>query len=268
MQAFDGSAEISQVAEPRPFVSFAVALSLTWMAGFVDAVGFLTFARVYTANMSGNSVAVGIFLARQQWPTFLFRLWPVILYVVGLIWGRALLQFGALRRIRHIASIAFACEIVLLGVVATLGNAAKVLPLTEWQYIAVALLAVAMGIQNSALTQFSSLTLHSGFVTGSLLKFSEQFVAYATWVLDRTHRGRPLLQILKQSIREPSFRLSLLLASTWIAYVIGAASGAFGRDHAAAKALMIPVFGLFALILVDRYRPLALREERKQANLA
>ncbi|MBV9760400.1 MAG: DUF1275 family protein [Acidobacteriaceae bacterium] len=38
---------------------------ITWLAGYVDAVGFLSLSHIYTANMSGNSVAVGIQLASR-----------------------------------------------------------------------------------------------------------------------------------------------------------------------------------------------------------
>ena len=43
-----------------------IAGFLTWIAGFVDAVGFLALVQIYTANMSGNSVAIGIRLWNQD----------------------------------------------------------------------------------------------------------------------------------------------------------------------------------------------------------
>lgn len=65
----------------HPRVALSVALALTWIAGVVDAIGFLSFAQIYTANMSGNSVAFGIALAEQNWPKAFLRFWPVLLYV-------------------------------------------------------------------------------------------------------------------------------------------------------------------------------------------
>jgi uncharacterized membrane protein YoaK (UPF0700 family) len=37
-----------------------IATILAAVAGFVDTAGFLTLAHVYTANMSGNTVQVGV----------------------------------------------------------------------------------------------------------------------------------------------------------------------------------------------------------------
>lgn len=229
----------------------ATALLLTWIAGFVDAVGFLAFAHIYTANMSGNSVAIGIDLSKGQWPQFALRLWPVVMYVAGLLLGRALIEFGAVRGIQRIASIAFACEVLLLGFVSS--------GITSGLYAAIALLAGAMGIQNATLTKFSSLTLNTGFVTGTLVKFSEQVVAYGM-VLFRTIRsGRPAADPL----RHKSFRMSLFLGLSWLAYVAGAAAGAWGKILAGTIALVVPIMGLASLTIVDVLRPLAIQEEEQ-----
>lgn len=247
--------------------SFAVAAFLTCIAGFVDAVGFLTFARVYTANMSGNSVALGIALNQQQWAASLFRFWPILLYVFGLVCGRTLLEIGGRRETRRIASVAFACEIVLLGVVALFGHTVKTPPGSESQYVAVALLSTAMGIQNAALTKFSSLTIHSGFVTGTLLTFTQQLVAYGASLFDRLRQRKPLLQTVIASTKEKSFRLSLFLAFTWTAYVLGAVAGTWGKSYIESKALIAPMIGLLVLMGVDLFKPLAVQEERKQRQI-
>jgi uncharacterized membrane protein YoaK (UPF0700 family) len=231
----------------RPVI-FAVAILLTWIAGFVDAAGYLTFARIYTANMSGNSIALGIAVSDHNWPMAVFRFWPILLYVCGLIFGRSLIEIGVNRRMQRVASAAFACEVFLLVVVMWVPQ--------SWQYLPIALLAMSMGIQNSALTQFSSLTLHSGFVTGTLLKFSEELVAFLAtcWPSSRPVDKKPL-------------RLSLFLALTWLAYVLGAVAGAWGKSMFQARALLAPIAGLVLLITLDIYRPMGIQEVRKQAQL-
>ena len=42
------------------------ALVFTIVGGFVDAVGYITLYQIFTANMSGNSVHVGMYLARAD----------------------------------------------------------------------------------------------------------------------------------------------------------------------------------------------------------
>ena len=42
-----------------------VALALTWIAGFVDMVGYLVLYRVFVANMTGNTIALGQIIAQK-----------------------------------------------------------------------------------------------------------------------------------------------------------------------------------------------------------
>lgn len=243
-----------------------IAAFLTSIAGFVDAVGFLTFARIYTANMSGNSVAVGIAFSQYDWANFLLRFWPILLYVCGLIVGRLLIEIGARRGTRCIASIALACEISLLVIVILFDTPANARS-SEWQYVAIAMLAAAMGIQNAALTRFSSLTVNTGFVTGTLVKLSEQFVACATFLWDMRSRGKPLPKAFSELRGHRSFRVGAFLALTWTAYVVGAILGAWAKSTAQARALLLPVGGLMLLIAFDLYKPLGLQDEREQDQL-
>src|ERR1700685_3318633 len=91
-----------------------IAGLLTWIGGFVDAVGFLALLQIYTANMSGNSVAIGIQLWNQNWTEVLRRAWPVAVYVASLLLGRILLEIAGRLKIRSVASVVFVIEIAAL----------------------------------------------------------------------------------------------------------------------------------------------------------
>lgn len=239
-----------------------ISVLLTWIAGFVDAVGFMTLGHIYTANMSGNSIAVGIQTFEHNWPEALIRLWPVLTYVAGLLLCRVLLEIGARRRIRRIATLTLALEIVLLGLVC-FGSAqpsATTLPAA----VSIGFLAVAMGIQNGTLTHFSFVTVHTGFVTGTLVKLAEELARYIAWFWDATAGRRRTLDVLRSSSRQESFRRTLLLAVLWVAYVLGALSGAFGNSLASIQALTVPIASLAAVICLDLRWPLAVREEEAQ----
>jgi uncharacterized membrane protein YoaK (UPF0700 family) len=234
-----------------------IALFLTWIAGFVDAVGFLAFANIYTANMSGNSVAIGITAAERDWPRFALRLWPVAIYFAGLLCGRTLIEIGARERIRRIASVGFTIEIGLLLACIFVAH-------VRWLYPGIGLLALAMGIQNATLTHFSSLTLNTGFVTGTMVKCAEQFVGYGTWLFDELRKGQAIGRTLARSPEQPAFRIGVFLAFAWIMYVIGALVGAFGKAIAGGTSLLVPIAGLLIMSGVDLFRPLAIREEQQQ----
>ncbi len=48
---------MSNPLEPGNRGKIAMALSLTAVGGFVDAVGYIALFQIFTANMSGNSGA-------------------------------------------------------------------------------------------------------------------------------------------------------------------------------------------------------------------
>ena len=48
-----------------------VAIALTWIAGFVDIVGYVVLYRVFVANMTGNTIALGRGLVEGDWGLFL-----------------------------------------------------------------------------------------------------------------------------------------------------------------------------------------------------
>lgn len=240
-----------------------VAAILTWIAGVVDAVGFLSLGHIYTANMSGNSVAIGIQAIRQNVPEVLARLWPVFMYVVGLLFCRLLIEFGSRKNIRRIAAVAIGFEVALLLPVAVFSKAGEPVP-QNMQVTYVALLALAMGVQNAALTHFSHLTLHTGFVTGTLLKVAEQGAKYLTWLNDEI-REQNALRALVQSPQQESFRETLILIGIWFAYVVGAATGTATFFAFRFRALLAGMAGLAIVIAMDLQQPLATKEEQEQA---
>src|SRR5579884_1368140 len=94
---------------------FFISALLTWIAGYVDAVGWLTYRHIYTANMSGNSVGIGTSAALAHWPETALRAWPVLLYVAGVLACRIFIEAAARRAIRRIAWLMFGIEIALLA---------------------------------------------------------------------------------------------------------------------------------------------------------
>lgn len=245
-------------------LALLLAAFLTWMAGFVDAVGYLSLGRIYTANMSGNSVAIGIHAVSGEWFEALRRLLPVAAYFAGLLYCRLLIAYGAMRHIRRIATLTLLCEVALLLPVCLNSTPAAVA--LSWTFIG--LLAGAMGLQNATLTHFSNLTVHTGFVTGTLVKCAEHMAGYLNWAWDQIwNKKRSPFELLARSDERKALSKGGWLALIWLAYVVGACVGAFDQHAHKLRSLLVPIIGLLCVALVDLYRPLALREEREQQKL-
>jgi len=75
------------------------------------------------------------------------------------------------------------------------------------------------------------------------------------------------MSFVGSSADQGSLWLALFLALTWMAYVFGAALGAWGKSIAQSRALMCPIIGLGLLIALDLYKPLAIEDARQQNQL-
>lgn len=234
------------------------AVLLTWVGGFVDAIGYISLGRIYTANMSGNSLSAGIQISGQNWFGMLDRVWPVIFFVVGLLFSRIFLEFTARRRIRSAASIVFISEIVLLAPVCIAG-AMPGGPSVRLQFAFVALLAAAMAAQNGALTRFNTISLHTGFVTGNLLQFTAQFAKYLMQWFDRMC-GREI------SGEKRPLSTSAWLLGAYLAYVAGAVCGGFGHQTFRLRALLVPIGCFLFLIAIDLRQPLAMEDQQQTGS--
>lgn len=205
----------------------AFALVLTGIAGYVDAIGYLRLAHIYTANMSGNSVSLGIHLATSNWPGVWSRAEPILFFVIGLLISRLVINAGARGSWKSPLAAAFALELAgLAGFAASSGN------------VAVAAASFAMGIQAAAISHFGNVTLYTCFVTGTLVKMASHMAS----VLEALFTSaRPLdPKELKQM---------LWFGGAWIGYLVGAILGALalaGIRHLAIPIACVVLAGIIA----------------------
>jgi uncharacterized membrane protein YoaK (UPF0700 family) len=122
-------------------------LLLTTATGVIDAVSILGLGRVFVANMTGNIVFVGFALAGAPGFSLAGSVAALIGFLVGAsVGGRLVARLGDHRG--HLLRTVTATEVVLIGITLALtlvDAAAAIVPVA-----AAALLAVAMGMQNTA----------------------------------------------------------------------------------------------------------------------
>lgn len=170
-------------------VTAAALLCVT--AGIADAVGFL-HSGVFAANMTGNTVLVGISLAQHEWSQAVGRAAPIVAFFAGALIGRSLLRIGGERS-------AIVVEALVIGACAFVDSRSAV---SIW------LIAVAMGIQATAITKFAGAAVSTVVVTSTLARLAEAKHDY----------------LVARLSNEPAQARApvVLLAATWIAYGVGA----------------------------------------------
>ena len=172
------------------------ACLLALVAGYADTIGYIRYD-AFAGLMTGNTIFLGSELATGRFAAAAFHLAIIGSFLTGVVISQALIKqdfapFHALGMTRVMLAI---CGFLPHGVAALL-------------------LALAMGMQNSAANRFNGVALNTVFVTGNLQKLGEGLVAWA-WS--------------SGSEQSKSIDSTAIYAYVWIAYAFGAAAGALAH---------------------------------------
>ena len=131
----------------------------------------MTMGAVFAANMTGNTVLAGIALARFDWDDAARHLATLIAFFAGALLSRLLLRLTSSPR----PGLVF--EAAILAVVGFLpvGKEAAVL-----------IVAVAMGVQASAITHFARSAVSTVVVTSTLARTADAAAVSCSPALRRT----------------------------------------------------------------------------------
>jgi uncharacterized membrane protein YoaK (UPF0700 family) len=230
-----------------------LAVSLAWVAGFVDAIGFILIGS-FTSNMSGNTALVGARLAGGMWGNAKFCAFLVAMFAIGATFSGLLTETGRRRGIQSIYAMALGVEVIVL---------AAFVALAQWGsshfLILAGLPAFAMGLQNATITQIAGSVVRTTHVTGVLTDFGIELVQLAYWFRDRT-RGRlwhRLRRAFYLSARHTSVERLLLLVSIWGSFTMGALLGALSYRYVGVVGLLAPIAFLLFMVTLDLLRPIA-----------
>ncbi len=259
---------MSQSIGLSPANRLTTALLLTSVGGFVDAIGWIALLQVFTANMSGNSIHVGMAAGNRDFFTVRRFACAIAAYVLGLVLSRIALEIARRVGLRRIASLTFTVQAALLllfaRVSAPLQNG-HIPGQASLSYLAlVAMLALAMGIQTGTLTHLGPLTVYTTFVTGTLTKAAEAFTRAVFWIHDTLKSGKSWPHVVRGLPSQPDAVTTTFLSGIWLCYVIGAALGTIAIHTWELRALYFPVAVLCCLVVLDLFRPIASKEQKIQ----
>ena len=141
-------------------------LALTFTTGIVDAVGYLGLDRVFTANMTGNVVILGMGLAGADDLPVLGPALALVGFLAGAALGGRVLR-TAPAGWSHRTSGTFAATGVL-AVGLGLGALVRRRSRAVWAFVVTALLAVAMGLQAASARRLAVKDVTTVVVTSTL----------------------------------------------------------------------------------------------------
>lgn len=146
--------------------TYTVAVILAALAGYVDAMGYLTLGGFFVSFMSGNTTRAGVFAAEGNLHLALVGGAIIALFVLGVVVGSLVGDRSAPWR----AS-------VVMVLVAALAATAAVGSAFGPVQVVVAALAMAMGAENTVFGRGARESISLTYMTGTLVKLGRGIAA-------------------------------------------------------------------------------------------
>ena len=209
-------------------------ISLGFLAGYVDTLGFLALFGLFTAHVTGNFILIGAALADPGSMPILLKFLAFPAFIAGVVAGRLLIA-SCEQRMRRALRPALLLELALLALFMVFGMIASPTGSTPdgWAMASGLLGAAAMGAHSATSRLLLGHLAPTSMMTGNVT----QMVIDAVDRL-RGHRDAEL------SARLAKFAWPLL------SFAAGCILAAFGFYLAGFLALAVPLLILAALIAV------------------
>lgn len=229
----------------------AVATLLSATAGYVDAIGYVLLAHVYVANMSGNTIAFGRGIAHGDLGEAAARVWPIVVFTVGLFLSELLYEVAVRHNRPSGAAWTLGLEAIVLAIYMALPFSAAPAAYGWSYYVPVALLALAMGLQNATLIRVGASSLYTTHITGNLTRLAREGAHALLWIATgHSRKGRT-----EEDDRRAARRVGLM-AGLWMSYTVGAVAGSLAVGRWGRLGAWAALAALLVLIAVDLLRPI------------
>ncbi|MDJ0354752.1 YoaK family protein [Paenarthrobacter sp. PH39-S1] len=201
-----------------------LAVGLSAVAGFVDAIGFIHLGGYFVSFMSGNSTRAGALLADGSWLGVALAMGLVAAFLTGVIAGSLLRRTVPVhKRI-----------VVLLCIAAMLAAAAVLFDAGFWVSLVPPMMAFAMGAENVVFERDGEVSIGLTYMTGTLVKM-----------------GQRIAGALAGGERLGWLRYFLL----WFALTCGSIMGGLAYHALSLDALWLAVAGILTATLISRRVP-------------
>lgn len=213
-------------------VKWALAVFLALIAGYLDGYGLLVLG-TYVSFMSGNTTFAGLKSGQGNPQAALPAGIAVLSFVTGSFLGNLLSQ----SRLRYSHRLIFAVIAGLIAAVASLERHGL------WSApVEIAMLSVAMGMMNPALSKVGAESVSLTFVTGTLNRIGGNLAAAA---------GRKPLRE-GQGSRDSYLARARIDATVWSGFLMGAVLSGVVASHFRTWTLLPPCIATIALGLFSK----------------
>jgi uncharacterized membrane protein YoaK (UPF0700 family) len=219
-------------------------LVLSYAAGYIDALSYLELGRVFTANMTGNTVLLGIAVAQVDNRATIRASLALVGFLIGAIIGTWIVGPDQSKSVWPLAvTLALALEWVILLVFAIGWQlASDALPTLTATAILIVFSALAMGVQSAAIHRLGILGITTTYITGTLTNLIVQLMGRVR------RRSTPTFQ--RSGRHLPSAHGVTLLAAVWMVYLGGAGVAAVGLLLYRSLALVLPVAFITLVVII------------------
>jgi uncharacterized membrane protein YoaK (UPF0700 family) len=236
----------------RPLAaSRATVLLFTWVAGSVDAITYLR-ARVFTANMTGNTVLFGIALGQGEGKAAASSFAALVAFVLGVMLGAWLVGEGDITSASSSVRRAVWVETILLIIFAATCFA----PAASQRGIVLQLLIVssglAMGAQSAAVRRLKLPGIATTYITGTITSLFSGLIHHWRRPDEKEEPAADdLTSLLKPDAKHPL----LLQAEVFLSYLIAAVCCAVLHLYWPFGVAIVPLIAIVAVdISLARYR--------------
>lgn len=196
-----------------------LAIAAAALAGFVDAIGFLSANSYFVSFMSGNTTRLGVDLVTAPQSAAIPAL-LIVGFVVGVFGGALIAAKAGIQR-----------KFAVLTLVAALLACGALAVCTGRTIAPLAFLVLAMGALNNTFQKAGEVSIGLTYMTGALVRFAQGLAAQVMGTGDKGWQGWLLL---------------------WFGLALGAISGTFVLIHWPASALWLAAVWAAALALFAR----------------
>lgn len=232
-----------------------LAISLSWIAGYTNALTLLTCGQV-TSHLTGTVSQIGVEVAELRWTSSSYLLGLLGMFLLGAFAAGAMTELGRARRLRSIYVLPMMVEAAVLAMFALL---------VDWQATAnlnsdhariwlTFLPSFAMGLQNATITRISGGVVRTTHVTGVVTDLGLE--------LSRLLFGRSAPRRRHDARAHHSRWRAVMLTSILCSFALGAGLGTLAFDLFEAYSMLPAVLFLAFLTLQDRLVPIAAVELR------